>query len=171
MSADETIDALPPAALREAVEELWRARPPGPGGLFKSPGFVRLRDTCASLYPKARSESGAAENPLDEFLAHVASIEAALGLQSDYDGGGAIKRIGRRISTPLGAQREGQAYRDLFRLRCAFLRGRKTEAISSEQRIAARRLARRVVDALVKAVSALPREQSREVYLSNLQLG
>ncbi|HVH73976.1 MAG TPA: hypothetical protein VM755_03585 [Stellaceae bacterium] len=107
------------------------------------------------------------EDPLDEFLAHITAIEAALGLQSDYRRG-ATKLVAQRVATLLGEQDAGRIYHDLFNLRCAFLHGRNMDTISSEQRIGARRLARRVVDALARAVPTLPQGQSREDFLNNL---
>jgi hypothetical protein len=39
------------------------------------------------------------EDPLDEFLAHITTIEAALGLKSDYPG--ATKPVATRVSALL----------------------------------------------------------------------
>jgi hypothetical protein len=45
-----------PAALTNAVAALWRIPPPGPNNLLSAPRFVHLRDTCESLYPRAKSK-------------------------------------------------------------------------------------------------------------------
>jgi hypothetical protein len=46
-----------PDALTEAVAALWRIPRPGPDNLLSDPRFERLRDTCESLYSKARSKA------------------------------------------------------------------------------------------------------------------
>jgi hypothetical protein len=73
MSAGAKIQGLPPAELREAVEALWRVLVPGPENLlklFEVPEFVRLRDACVRLYPKAHSEesSGVMDFALSDAL-------------------------------------------------------------------------------------------------------
>jgi hypothetical protein len=57
MSVTGIVETLPPAAVREGVAALWRVRPPGPRNLSSASEFVRLRDTCASLYHNARPGS------------------------------------------------------------------------------------------------------------------
>jgi hypothetical protein len=115
---------------------------------------------------------------VDEFLAHITTIEAALGLQSDYGGKappqakrkrlGATDRVAARVSALLGTKADGEDYRRLFRLRSAFLHGRTIkDPIPGKERIVARRL-RRVVNALVEAALATPGSQSRETYLLQL---
>jgi hypothetical protein len=104
--------------------------------------------------------------PLDEFLAHISTIEAALGLPNDYPGG--TRRLRNRVSALLGAGREGEDYNRLFNLRSAFLHGRAMDAIPGKERVVARRLARRVVNAVVEAAVAAPALQSREAYLRGL---
>ena len=52
-------------------------------------------------------------------------------------------------------------------MRSAFLLGRPMGAISSKERVLARELARRVVEALVNAAAGLT-EPSREAYLETL---
>jgi hypothetical protein len=115
--------------------------------------------------------------PLDEYLTHITTIEAALGLQSDYDrktrpkialGLGAAACVAARVSALLGAKAEGEDYRHLFDIRSRFLHGRNMDAIPSKERIAARRLARRVVNGLVKAAVTAPALQDRESYLDEL---
>jgi hypothetical protein len=116
---------------------------------------------------------------VDEFLAHITTIEAALGLQSDYGGKfpsqvakrrtlGATARMAARVSALLGAKSDGDAYCRLFNLRSAYLHGRTMNAITGEERIVARRLARRVVNELIGAALAEPAGRSREDYLNDL---
>lgn len=48
----------PPRELVEALTPLWRLRPPGPRKLSSTQAFVRLRETCEKLYPKAGKKTG-----------------------------------------------------------------------------------------------------------------
>jgi hypothetical protein len=106
---------------------------------------------------------------MDEILAHITTIEAALGLQSDYRGkGGATKRMAKRVAALLGAAADGQDFERLFNFRSAFLHGRAMGAIPGRDRLLARRLARRVVNALVKAALTTPLLSSRAAYLDSL---
>lgn len=117
------------------------------------------------------------EDPLGEFLAHLTTIEAALGLKSDYPRKGqprppkaATKLMADRVSALLGADGKGKAYCRLFNLRSTFLHGRKMDApIPGAERLMARRLARKVVGKLVKAALTDPPPQSREAYLHGLR--
>ena len=105
---------------------------------------------------------------VDEFLAHITTVEAALGLESDYSSRGGTKRVAARVSALLGAKADGDDYRHLFDLRSAYLHGRTMRPISSQERLLARRLARRAVKGLVEAALAAPALQSREAYLRTL---
>jgi hypothetical protein len=105
---------------------------------------------------------------VDEFLAHITTIEAALGLRSDYDKPGATRRMAKRVSTLLGASTDGDAYKHLFDLRSNYLHGRPMGDIQGEDRLLARRLARSVVNEVVGAALKIPRSQSREKYLTSL---
>jgi len=116
-------------------------------------------------------------DPLDEFLAHITTIEAALGLRSDYDRKTRPKIakklrvtdcMAARVSALLSAKTDGEDYRRLFDIRSLFLHGRKMDAIPGEERIAARRLARRVVNGLIGAALAEPAPRCREIYLNDL---
>jgi hypothetical protein len=114
--------------------------------------------------------------PLDEFLAHITTIEAALGLRDDYPYSGrprighrnitATKRLKARVSALLGAE-AGAEYDLLFNLRCEYLHGRPMGAISGKQRLTARTLARKVVNELIAAVAG-PSSLSRHDYLGGL---
>jgi hypothetical protein len=114
--------------------------------------------------------------PLDEFLAHITTIEAALGLESDYDRKArpklakklsATNCMAARVSALLGAT-EGDDYRRLFKVRSLFLHGRNMDSIPGEVRTDARRLAQRVVNGLIGAALAEPALRSRENYLNDL---
>jgi len=101
---------------------------------------------------------------IDEFMAHLLAIEAALGLPGDYKrksssgvsthgGLGATERMCARLAALLDVQAASD-YRNLFELRSTFLHGRSMQAIPAGLRIRARTLARRVVDGLVMANQA-----------------
>lgn len=103
---------------------------------------------------------------IDEFLAHLLTIEAGIGLPSDpsrkdttgkktADTRGASERIVARLAALLDVQ-SAESYRGLFKARSHFLHGRSMPAIPAHQRILARSLARRVVDTLVQANQAEP---------------
>lgn len=107
------------------------------------------------------------EDGLDEFMAHLTTIEAALLLPEETSD--ITKRVQRRISPHLGAGSEGKLFKELYNLRCAFVHGRKMAAIPADKLAAARRLARKVVDALVTAALKESCPQSREEYLTGLR--
>jgi hypothetical protein len=99
---------------------------------------------------------------VDEFLAHITTIEAALGLRADYQksfritpdrhkGMRATNRMRGRVAGLLGGRRYADQYERLFDVRSAFLHGRAMTAISTEERVMARSLAREVVEALILA--------------------
>ncbi|WP_149501089.1 MULTISPECIES: hypothetical protein [Stenotrophomonas maltophilia group] len=96
---------------------------------------------------------------IDEFMAHMLAIEAALGLPEDrkcksstgertHGRRTATDRVSARLSVVLGPSAAAE-YREFFDLRSEFIHGRSMEAISGHQRIGARALARRLVDALL----------------------
>ena len=96
---------------------------------------------------------------IDEVLGHLTTIEAALGVQADYDrrlrskadkGPGATRRVAARVAALLGGHDFGNRYEQLFQVRSAFLHGRAMGAISTAERVEARRLARQVVTGLVE---------------------
>lgn len=115
---------------------------------------------------------------IDEFLAHMIVIEAALGLHADYDqsrrvspdrhkGIGATKRMRHRVGGLLGNRTFGDQFDRLFNIRSAFLHGRPMGGISSKDRVDARSLARRVVTAVIEATKS-GSIVSREDYLDGL---
>jgi hypothetical protein len=105
------------------------------------------------------------EEPADEFLAHVTTIEAALLLPEEKRG--LTKLIARRVSALL-APEQGKVYEHLYNVRCALVHGRKMDPIPGDSRLLARQLARKVVNALVVVALDPACPQSREEYLKGL---
>ncbi len=115
---------------------------------------------------------------VDEFLAHITTIEAALGLRADYQKSfriapdrhkrlRATDKMKGRVAGLLSGRSYADQYEQLFDLRSAFLHGRAMTAISTKERVMARSLARQVVEALVLAMRAGP-IGSREGFLDGL---
>ena len=134
------------ASLPEWNEAAWetvcRARQ---SPLFETP--------VAHFFARAYLQDG-----VDEFLSHITAIEAAVGIQADHDrklrtkpdkGPGATKRVAARVAALIGTRSSADDYEQLFRVRSAFLHGRSMGAISTIERVLARKLARQVVAALV----------------------
>ena len=112
---------------------------------------------------------------IDEFLAHILVIEAALGLPIDAkrrpklpDNPGATERVAARLSVLLGSVPSGEDFKKLFELRNQFVHGRPMSPIAGADRLLARRLARQTVGALVNAALETPAPSSRETYLDTL---
>ena len=94
---------------------------------------------------------------IDEFLAHISTIEAARGIPLDHDPrAGATHRVSLRIAGLLGDRVCGEVYSRLFGLRSDFLHGKSMADISGNDRRNARELARKVVCALIGAGSSNP---------------
>ncbi|WP_282361047.1 hypothetical protein [Pseudomonas sp. PS01300] len=84
-------------------------------------------------------------------MAHLTTIEAALGLQADHHQRarepqlkkwGATKRVGARLAAIVDDAKAASLYADLFDLRSAFIHGRDgVEKIPTHKRVQARRLA------------------------------
>ena len=115
---------------------------------------------------------------VDEFLAHITTIEAALGMHADYHKSfrvapdrhkrmSATNRMRGRIAGLLGNRLYADRYERLFDVRSAFLHGRAMTAISTEERVMARSLAREVVEALILATQS-GSASSREDFLDGL---
>jgi len=115
---------------------------------------------------------------VDEFLAHITTIEAALGLRADYQKSvrvapdrhkrmRATNKMRGRVAGLLGDRRYADQYEQLFDVRSAFLHGRAMTAISTKERVMARSLARGVVEALILATRSGP-IFSREDFLDGL---
>jgi hypothetical protein len=99
---------------------------------------------------------------IDEFIAHLTVIEAAVGTEHDHKRNlrpgsdpkpklGATDRVARRLSALIGDAAAGQDYKELFDIRSAFIHGRThVGCIASKKRVLARILARRAVISLVQ---------------------
>ncbi|MBN9515878.1 MAG: hypothetical protein KIT25_02525 [Enhydrobacter sp.] len=115
---------------------------------------------------------------IDEVMAHMTAIEAALGLEIDHMRKlrpkpdphpklSATERVSARIGAALTDAKAAENYKDLFELRSAFVHGRAgLPKISTTQRVLARNLARRVARALVAL--AVHRTRSRADVLDDL---
>jgi hypothetical protein len=140
--------------------------------------IVSARETALFARPVAHFfVRGFRTDGIDEFLGHISTIEAALGLPLDHDprarrriGGknpGATHRVALRISGLLKDVSFGKAYSKLFGLRSDFLHGKSMADISGDDRRSARALAREVVCALIGIASADP-TVNREQLLDGL---
>ncbi len=110
---------------------------------------------------------------IDELLAHITAIEAAVGTQADYGRRTKYKelsaslRVAARLAGLLGDDCAAHEYDSLFDLRSKFLHGRAgIDTVSSTQRVAARRLARRAAFKLAERAANLP--TSRDALLEQL---
>ncbi len=98
------------------------------------------------------------QDGIDEFLAHLTTVEAALGTRADYGGGPRAgrrgpqlrpaARVAARLAALLGDPEAADDYLDLFDVRSTFLHGRSMGPLTSRQRGRARCVARRTVEAL-----------------------
>ena len=114
---------------------------------------------CATPFPHFLVRAFASEG-IDEFLAHITVVEAALGSALDHDrrsrpkfgrkDPGATDRVAWRVAGLLDDAAAGERYRDLFRERSDFLHGRVMSPLPGQSRLDARRLARRCVRALIE---------------------
>lgn len=115
---------------------------------------------------------------VDEFLAHITTIESALGMQADYNRSfrvaedrhrkmKATKKLGVRIAGLLDDRQVALEYYRLFNVRSAYLHGRVMKDISTKDRVLARSLARQVVEALIISVRQGP-VLTREEFLDDL---
>jgi hypothetical protein len=115
---------------------------------------------------------------IDEFLAHITAIEAALALPRDHDARsrpkltngasqGATHRLAVRIGNLLQSETAGDEFRALYRGRSNFLHGATMQDIPAAQRLGARRLARRVSAALSRH-AADDAHLDRELFLASL---
>ena len=113
---------------------------------------------------------------IDEFMAHMTTIEAALGLHADHDrrarslhhpGWWATRRVGARVASILDDASAAGLYTELFDLRSAFIHGRESmEKISTFKRVEARRLAAAIAAAVVHYASQAT--QPRDSFLREL---
>jgi hypothetical protein len=116
--------------------------------------------------------------PIDEFLAHVMTLEAALGTVEDFRAGTRIKfgkkdnpgpatRLAARLTALLGDRDAGKAYERLFDYRSQYVHGRAMGDIPSATRREARAIARRTASALVD-LAVRSAAKAREDYLDDL---
>lgn len=122
--------------------------------------------------------AGLQADGIDEFLAHVATIEASLGQASDHirkgqkplpnGGNGGTARTAWRLGRLLDDPPAGDTFLRLFKLRSQYVHGELIGAVSGADRSTARRLARRCVCALVSAASEDPAPQDRASWLKSL---
>jgi hypothetical protein len=119
-----------------------------------------------------------AANDIDEFVSHVIVIEAALGMQIDFDAKarpklpgnknpGATERVACRARAITGEANAYVEYKELFDIRSQFVHGRHLGKIPSGKRVMARSLARRVADGLVSAALTTA-HSDRDSFLSAL---
>jgi hypothetical protein len=110
---------------------------------------------------------------MDEVMAHMTAIEAAVGLEMDHkrnlrpkpDPHKAIssstERVAARLAAILNDRASVQAYKDLFDLRSTFVHGRAgLQKVSTKQRVMARSLARGVARGLVDIALKQPRPRA-----------
>jgi hypothetical protein len=154
------------------------------------PQLVRLTNNAWAELHAARA-TGLFETPIvhflvraflgdgmDEIMAHMTAIEAALGLRSDFGGRraspsapklNAKQRVAKRIELLLEDPQAGLDYGALFEIRSAFVHGRSMDTkVASRDRNLARRIARRVVAALVDVANSPDGARTREDYLEEL---
>jgi hypothetical protein len=114
---------------------------------------------------------------MDQIMAHMTAIEAALGMRADFGGPyppGVARlkvkdRLAKRIETLLGDPQMAADYKALFELRSTFVHGRSINTkVPSQDRTRARRVARRVVSALVDMANSPAGKMAREDYLWTL---
>ena len=127
-----------------------------------------------------------ATDGIDEFLAHIMAIEAALGLEDDYPtnkgsklnnkkspkqsakGPGGSARVKARLASLLDDAGAKEHYQRLFQDRSNFIHGRTMTDIPTASRLDARRLARRCVCALIGAAIFESAPESRDAFLNDL---
>ena len=110
---------------------------------------------------------------MDEVMAHMTAIEAAVGLEMDHKKwlrpkpdphkavSSATDRVAARVGAVLNDRASVQAYKDLFELRSTFVHGRAgLQKVSTSQRVMARGLARGVARGLVYLALSGPRPRT-----------
>ena len=114
---------------------------------------------------------------MDEVIAHMTTVEAALGMKADFEGKPpagvtkmkVTKRMTKRVEALTGDAQLAADYAVLFELRSTFIHGRSIHAkVTSEERTRARRVARTVASALVDAALGPAGQLPREDFLWSL---
>lgn len=128
--------------------------------------FKAARQTPAMAGPIAHFMVRAfVADDIDEFLHHVTTIEACLGVVDDHKRGhkplpdksnGATGRTAWRLSALLDDWNAGPRFKELFKERSQFVHGEQMTDISSQSRRDARALARRCVHALAEIADRWP---------------
>ncbi len=112
---------------------------------------------------------GFLDGGIDEFLAHISALEAAVGLETDYKQRRGTAGTATRIAKLLKDAAVENQFRSLFKLRSQYLHGRQLEKpISGVERRLARSLARRTISAVATAAASTTQSQSRESFLRSL---
>ncbi len=106
---------------------------------------------------------------IDEFLAHIITIEATLGEEADRrKSGGLTGRVAQRLAAILKRPEASDEFRRLHDLRNKFVHGREMTVISSADRNLARSLARSAVVELIRVCLREPATTLRGDYLAQL---
>ena len=114
---------------------------------------------------------------IDEFIAYMTAIEAAIGLYGDYKAAArstqdphgkmpATEKMKYRLVGLLNDLSAWNDYETLFDIRSFYLHGRRMQPISTDEQVLARSLARRVIEALIKAAGGPI--SLRETFLDDL---
>ncbi len=119
---------------------------------------------------------------IDEFMAHVSSIEAALGLSWDHrnserppsavrPGINGTRRMIHRMTALLDDETAATEFDRLFQVRSQFVHGRAMDDVPVSDLVAARRLARRVAVAILGLAAAHPARSRVDVLEALLEAG
>jgi len=126
--------------------------------------------------------TGFVSQGVDQVLAHLLIIEAALGSAYDYGKGTPPRsivrpkvrnagRLKRRVAGLLQSEDAATIFDRLFQLRSDYLHGRQTRPISSSERNQARSLARRTATALIDLAEACPTTAREDLMDQILEAG
>jgi hypothetical protein len=120
------------------------------------------------------------EDDIDEFLAHLITIEAALGLPEDHDrknrpklpgkDRGASDRLKWRVGGLLHDNVASRTLECLYRKRSDFIHGKRMKQITGLEMVEARRLARRCVSAILHHLDLSGETFSYDAFLHDLLL-
>lgn len=144
--------------LRSLTSDVWQK-------LEASRGSKLFQTPIEHFLVRAYLSSG-----IDEFLAHITVLEAAVGEEADYDRKlrpkagrklSGTEQIACKIAALLDDSSTKNVYKELFNIRSLFVHGRADlEKISTEQKVKARRLARRVANAILDRAAAGTRDRA-----------
>lgn len=164
------LDEAAEAGLLAFTDKAWRELEAARSGpLFETP--------IAHFIVRAFLADG-----MDEVMAHMTAIEAALGLEMDHrkwmrqkpdphKGVSATDRVAARMAALLNDPGSARDYKELFELRSSFVHGRAgLQKVSTPLRVRARRLAREVARTLVD-VAVHPARSRADVLTNFLDKG